>query len=666
MNTRLTTILALIFAVLAGAASALGQPQRVIGRFEYKSLIIAKYFSVNSTPALLCVSRDLMGTSDEWVPNSEQILGRYTKPIYPSPIEFEIQLPIKPICKQADVDYNGRPDAGVQIFATEVGINIFGDNHLEQLEQEAAVGSFLFDAKNKTIRKGSFLIFAPDSDQRVPSGFGPDHRLFTADDPTVAVPAGYSLMRIGEDRSITFDRSIDLSVDILQEEEANDPDFSSLGLVKAFDSLINLLKERYAYTALRKVDWERKRSEYRPRIADAEKRNDLQDYYLAIYEFAAGINDGHVQTGSYDPKLSGKRFELIKKRFAGGLGARVIRYSDGRFMVYAVGPGSPAEQAGIKVGTEIVKIDGKSVLDHLATTPPFGFTGTTEMKVARELQFIFSFPLGQTVNVEFKQPGDPLIKSAQLVSRIDEGTPNFPYLLSTDPFTIKKLGKESNIGYFRWSNFEDVALNIAAYETFLGRNTGEPGIIMDVRGNGGGLLGLMYSMAAYLFPADKPVSLNWLDAYVYDDATRAFVKGEVKGDKKISSPRPALTFTGTVVVLVDGESASAAEFFSQFLQKQGRAVVIADSGTDGAGGTVRRAILPGKLPVSYTGGQMYFAGTKEVNLEGKGVIADIRIPIDDDYVERRLKGEDVVLKRAVEYVESKTQVNKAPSIGGGK
>lgn len=660
---RLFKSLFFIFFLLVPVGAAFAQPTVIKGRFDYKSIIVPKYFGVNSTPVLLCVSRDLMGSSDEWVPTSEQILGRYTKPISPAPIEFEIQLPIKPTCKQADIDNNGRADAGVQIFGTVVGINIFGDNYLEQLEQESVIASVLLDSKTKSIRSGSLLIFAPDSNQRVPSGFGPDRRLFTADDPTVGIPSGYSLMKIGEGQTVTFDRSPELRVEILQQEEATTPDFSSMGLVEAFDALIDLLTERYAYTEVRKIDWEQKRKQFRPRVADAEKRGDLQDYYLAIYDFAASMNDGHVQTGSYDPKLAGKRLATLQNRLSGGLGAQIIQYSDGRFMVYSVGPNTPAAEAGIEAGAEIVRIDGKSVPEHVETAPSIGFAGTDEIRLARKMQVAFSFPKGQAVSVEFRKP-DGTLQTARLVAREVDGVPSFPSLFGSDPIKIASVGKATRIGYFRWTNFEDVALNIAAYETFLSRNIEGQAIILDVRGNGGGLMGLMYVMASYLFPAEKPVSINWLDSYTYDEATRTFVKAESQGDKRVSSPRPAITFNGTVVILVDGDSASAAEFFAQYLQKKGRAIVVADSGTDGAGGTVRQVILPGKLPFTYTGGQMFFAGTKEVNLEGKGVTPDVRVPIDDDYVTRRLKGEDVVLKRAVELIEAKTKVKTAPVSGG--
>lgn len=629
------------------------QPSKVTGQFDYKSAIIPKYFSRGATAALMCVSDLITGKTDNWVPKSGQIVGRFTSPIGTPPLKFEIPLPIEPTCTSIDVDNNGKADEGVQIFMAINAINLFGDSYLEQVEQESGFPSIASDSKTQSIRKGTLLIYSPNSEQAVPSGFGRDGRIFTADDPTVRVPPGYSLMRINEDKTVSFDNTNFPQMDILQPEEAKNPDFSSQSLLQSFNSLIDLLKERYAYTDLRKIDWEKKRAEFLPRFADADKRKDMQDYYIALYDLASSVRDGHVQTSSYDPKVATKRRQMLATRYGGKLGASVIRYSDGRFVVMSVGKDSPAEKAGFKIGTEILRVNDKYVVDHLNSLPALGFNGTDERALQLSSRFIFSFPTGESVKVEYKQPGESSSRTTIMVAGDFRSGDGFPEATASDPMQMKKVG-DGNFGYIRWADFENAPLYLAGFETFLERSSSDKGVIIDLRGNGGGLLSLMYTMASYLFPPDKAATFNWLDTYVFDDAQRTFVKTEGNGSKTISSPRPELAYTGEVVILVDGGSASAAEFFTQFLQRKGRATVIADSGTDGAGGSVRAAILPGNIPFTYTGGRMYYAGTKEVNLEAKGVTPDIRVPINDEYVNRRLKGEDVVLTAAIQYLSQKT------------
>ncbi|HNQ16298.1 MAG TPA: PDZ domain-containing protein, partial [Pyrinomonadaceae bacterium] len=482
---RLTTIavVTLSFAVLSVAQTSKDRkPVRVVGEFNYQSTVVAKYFTGGATAELICVSRSLRADNNEYVPKAEQILGRFTTPIYPPPLKFEIPLPVEPQCADIDLDNNGRKNVGVKVFAAITAINLFGDSYLEQLEQESGFTSVVADSNSASIRTGTLLVFAPDANQRISSGFGSDGKLFTEDDPTVPVAAGYTLMKISGGK-VEFERGTELRMDIAQPGESKSPDFSSQGFVESFNSLIDLLKERYAYTELRKIDWEQKRSEYLPRIRAAEAKQDLQDYYLAIYDFASGMNDGHVQTGTYDPKIAGKRQEMIRKRLSGNLGAQLIRYSDGRFIVFAVGEDSAAEKAGLVVGSEILKINGRDVLTYLRSLPKIGFVGTEERAIADAVRQAFFFPIGESVTLEFRRPGETSGVSAVLVSGdFQTGNP-FPELRDSNPISMKVVG-ERRYGYVRWNDFENTQMNIAGFETFLGRSNTAPGIIIDLRGNG--------------------------------------------------------------------------------------------------------------------------------------------------------------------------------------
>lgn len=654
-NNLITKKITLVFVLtLFTCQLLLGQvrvePVKVVGQFDHSGDFVTKYLSISGSAVLLCMSRSLRGPSDEWTPKAEQILGRFVSPFYPSPLKYEMPLPIAPTCSSVDLDNNGRTDQGVKVFAVITAVNMFGDTFLEQIEQETGYGSYIYDPAIGTVRSGTFLIFAPDDAQRISSGFGKDGKLFTNDDPTVPVAKGYSTMKVSADSTVTFEQKNELRIDIAVGEEAKSPDLSKQGLLQSFDSLVDILKQRYAYTKLRGIDWEKKRAEFRPRFVEADKRQDLGDYYEAVFDFAASMVDGHVQTGSFDPKLTTKRRDKLIARFGANLGARVIRYSDERFVVFSVAKDSAADKAGFKIGTEILKVNGKDVVSFLKTVPRLSFAGTEERLLANAANLMFLFPKDESVTIEYRQPGETATKTATLVADKKHEVADFPSLYPYEPLTMK-LFEEGKIGYIRWSSFENVPVNIAGWEYFLDRSYGNSGIIVDLRGNGGGLAGLMYTMASYLYHPDKPVSTNWLDTYLYDDKADAFVKESGAGKRKLSSPKGEAAYLGNVVVLVDGASASAAEFFAQFLQKTGRAVVIADSGTDGAGGSVRAVTLPGNFPFGFTGGQMYYAGTKEVNLEGKGVTADVRVQITDEYVRTRLNGGDPVVDFAIEYLK---------------
>ena len=73
------------------------------------------------------------------------------------------------------------------------------------------------------------------------------------------------------------------------------------------------------------------------------------------------FNDGHVgfSGGSYDGQYN-------ESTILGGWGFAVRELDDKRVVVVFVLPGSPADQAGMKVGAELVKFNGEAVQAALA------------------------------------------------------------------------------------------------------------------------------------------------------------------------------------------------------------------------------------------------------------------------------------------------------------
>ena len=648
-RSTITVLLLMLAALCVRADTSAETSTKIIGEFRYQSYLIQSYFSTESTIALICVSQSLKAQTGEYVPKSGQILGRLTSPLAPPPIRFEIDLPIVPTGDSIDLDNNGKPDRGVQVYAAIMALNLFGDSYLEQLEQGAGFTSVLTDPKTGTVSEGTLLSYSPDNNQKISSGFGADKRLFTDDDPTTSLPQGYSLMRIQKDGTITFERTEALSMSIFEPEGVPTPDFSQQGILQSYNSLLDMLTERYAYTDLRKIDWKSMRARFLPRVQQADANKDMLQYYLTLTDMAVSIRDGHVQVKSLDIPVMTKRVQLLQKRTEGNLGAKSVRLSDGRFIVVSVTKDSPAEKAGFTFGTEIVKVNGQPVRNFLLTdVPQVVFTGTEEKAIDTALTFLFSFPLNEKVTIDYRQPGTPDVRSAELVAG-DYPDPAYPSPNYEAPISFKFL--KSNYGYIQWRSFQEIALNIATLETFLRIAHNAPGIIIDLRGNLGGNVVLMYTMASYLFPPDKAVTVDWLDSYNYDEAAHTWLKSP-EAASKISSPVPEIAYPGQVVVLVNGGSASAGEFFPQFLQKMGRAKVVAERGTDGAGGALRQVTMPGQITFTYTGVQMFFKGTHEVNLEAKGVTPDIKVPINEENERRKLAGEDVVLDAAIKYLDS--------------
>ncbi|WP_067147682.1 S41 family peptidase [Pseudotamlana agarivorans] len=628
--------------------------KKISGKLDYKSYLIPKYYH-SPTFALMDFSYAIKGDADSlFVPIKSQILGRSTSPIYPSPTTFEIDLPIQPNARFVNFDKKNSSKQGVQVFYAQIGLNMYGDSYLDQLEQNG-YQSVTLNSETEQISKGTLLIYASDNKQVFPKNWGKDKKMFTADDEVTNLETGYTLATIKGDGSIQFSRDSNGVMDLLEPTAKNDtPDFSQMGLVEAYNALIDLLKERYAYTKKRNLDWEKIRAKYLDEIEAAEKRKDTGDYFIAIKDLSISLKDAHVQTSSYDMALVSKYYKKLGELWGGSLGVTVVELTDGRFVLTNITENSPAQKVGWVVGTEIVSVNGKKPAERMEDIPINTSKGTDESIALERINFFFNFPIGTNVAVAFKNPNQTKPQKVQLVT---QDVDSFTYSEkscdrnATDSQISYKFFNEGNIGYIRWKNFEEIPVTLATYEDFLLKVNDRKGIIIDLRGNSGGLLILMYTMTSYFFPEQNPAPLNWLDLYNYDPRQHEFIKAG-SNNMKIYSPNSNLYYPGKIVVLVDDKSASAAEYFSQYLQSQNRATVIAEHGTEGAGGILAVVTLPKKQMFTYTGGQTYFANTKEVNLEGKGVTPDIRVPITLENELKKQQCEDVVLQTAIEFLTS--------------
>jgi carboxyl-terminal processing protease len=163
-----------------------------------------------------------------------------------------------------------------------------------------------------------------------------------------------------------------------------------------------------------------------------------------------------------------------------------------------------------------------------------------------------------------------------------------------------------------------------------------PGIIIDLRGNPGGVGVMANGMAGLLH--SKQASLG----------TMKLRSGHMNF-AVFPQPEP---YTGPVAVLIDNGSASTSEIFAAGMQELGRAVVV---GERSAGAALPSVFL--KLPTGalfqYAVGD--FKTPKGVLIEGRGVLPDIEVKLNRREL---LGGHDSQLDRAVEQIQK--TVNRKP------
>jgi carboxyl-terminal processing protease len=251
----------------------------------------------------------------------------------------------------------------------------------------------------------------------------------------------------------------------------------------------------------------------------------------------------------YMDKDTAKQFTQTLESSFEGIGAEVGMV-DGKIVIVSPFKNSPAEKAGIKPNDQILKVNGKSVegLDlNKATLKIRGKKGTTvELEIARK-------GLREPLSIDVKRDEIPL---------------------ETVHSSIKKQdGKK--IGYIEITSFsEDTAADFKKDLKAL-ENDRIKGLVLDVRGNPGGLLDSVGEILKELVPKDKP--------YVQIE--------QRSGEKQRFFSTLSKKKDYPVLVLVNKGSASASEILAGSLQEADGYKLVGE--TTFGKGTVQQAIPMG-------------------------------------------------------------------------
>jgi len=342
----------------------------------------------------------------------------------------------------------------------------------------------------------------------------------------------------------------------------------------------------------------------------------------------------------YFPETKMEDVRFMQTGEYGGVGAS-IETRNGRTVVVDLLEGEPAARAGIQLGDVLKRVDGRSL------------EGLDQEQIGDLLQGA----TGTQVEVDVERPGTRELLSFEL-QRQKVKVPDVPYqgMLS------------ERTGYLALSSFTKTAsFEVRKALMNVTDSLGAEHVIVDLRGNGGGLLREAIAMVnLFVGKGQEVVSTkgktpDWNKSY----KTRA------------NALRPDLP----IAILVDGKSASASEIVAGTLQDLDRAVVV---GSESFGKglvqqtkklaygtrmkvTVAKYYTPSgrcvqRLDYSHrddegevhaladsTLNTFYTSNGREV-LEGRGVIPDVEVPLPDlSYVLEGLLDKGVLFDFAVQH-----------------
>ena len=632
------------------------QPYEITGTFSYTNDIITTYYVENEV-ALVDMYGFVKRDQNWTIPVSSQTLGFLSIDSKLKTGKYTLQLPERPTATMVNVSNDGKKDAGVQVFAVSYWPNLTGGPYSEGDDPSQGwpdyLASVITDSDNNDeVVGGNLVVWAPDANQKFPTGFGADHKLFTADDPVGPIPAGYSIVNLDKEPFTVTQVPIP-NLTLYEPKSAAIKDFSNESYTKAFDDMFNLVKQDYAFNGIpgKQPNWDQLYAQIQPRVADAESKNDPNEFYLALRDFTWAFKDAH--TGLDGGQYADQDFTNAT---AGGYGFSIRQLDDGSYMVIYLTSDGPAEQAGMKVGATVTAFNGQPIKDAVDSAHIYSNQSSDFAIQIQQARYLLRAQPGTKAQVTFTNPGGQS-QTASLTAiqeRDSFARTSLYYGVDISPLlpVDYKIMSEGNsqIGYIAInSNDDDLNLIVRLFQRALQQFQDQQvdGLIIDMRYNSGGSpLGLEG------FLNTKDVILGQLEYYSAETG-----KFQPEGvPEKFTADVEQYHFN-TMALLVGPACFSACELESYGFSQVPGMMVLGQYPTAGAEAEVSRGqfMLPEGMSLQVPFGR-FVLPDGSLFLEGQGVKPTIKVPID---ASNAASTDDVVLNAAVDAVLG--QARNSPS-----
>ncbi|HKX84242.1 MAG TPA: S41 family peptidase [Pyrinomonadaceae bacterium] len=434
---------------------------------------------------------------------------------------------------------------------------------------------------------------------------------------------------------------------------------------EAFLKAWNTIKENYYDQTFNNLDWDKIKLEYEPRVLASKSDPEFHDLLEAMIqrlgrshlsvirpEVYRAIETAKKESRAREVARNERWAELVAQgkedeapdedlnfddplsQYGIGVDLRII---DERFVITRINSNSAAEFAGLKTGFVIEKINGVSLNDLLFRVDIYN-RKSPNVRRYLPIQIVGWFLNGEKDSVvtlnyldENDQPKEIKIRRERLKTTtlsLSRTMPELQLVFETKPIS-------EDIGYIRF-NYFGVPV-IGKFCDAIGEFKGKKAIIIDLRGNMGGVLATLVGLGGML--TDTEIDLG---TSVYK-----------QGSERLAAISKAKNFKGKLVFLVDNQTVSAAEVFAAAMQDAKRALVV---GERTAGETLPSMgiDLPTGAVMQYPIANYRSSGGKF--LEGVGVSPDFSIALSRKGL---LEGKDEQLEKALALIKDEKISDKA-------
>jgi carboxyl-terminal processing protease len=401
-----------------------------------------------------------------------------------------------------------------------------------------------------------------------------------------------------------------------------------------FDSAWSRIANSHYDTAYGGVDWHGVRAELRPHAAAT---NSLRELRTVLQDMLDRLGESHY---GLIPQEATDALALAPSGAAAlpGEAGMAVRLVDGELVVTQVEENGAAAAAGVRTGWVLLAVDGRALaprIERLHELPP-AEQRTARTRLLYQVHAEMGGEVAHTVVLRLRDGAERSVER-RVTLRAARGEVvqygNLPPAIARLDHTLLPV--------------EDGCVGVIAMTIWLGPLASHfdravdamrhcRGVIVDLRGNPGGVAGLVMGTAGH---------------FLSDTVTLGIMRMRGTELRFRANPRRARAdgtrvepFAGALAILTDEMTASTSEFFAAGLQTIGRARIF---GSPSAGQALPASLI--RLP---TGDVMMhviadFTGPANVRIEGRGVLPDVPVPVVRQDL---LAGRDAPLLAALEWI----------------
>ena len=398
-----------------------------------------------------------------------------------------------------------------------------------------------------------------------------------------------------------------------------------------FDAAWTIVRDTHFDKAMNGVDWDGVRSELRPRAARAGTSGELR---AVIREMLGRLGQSHFALVAWSADAPGAR--------AAGNGGNPgfdVRLAGRDLLVTGVDGAGGAAAAGVRTGWRVVAIGGTSVPELLRALPEGADERLLNVEAWRLAETRLRGPAGSNADVTFEDGSGRLVKLA-IPRRPEEGQPITVGNLPTMHVRFESAGLKTpagrSAGLIRFNVW--MAAVDGPFQKAVDRFRGAGGIIVDLRGNPGGLAAMLMGISGHFIAERTALGvMKTRDSELRFTANPRLVNAD-------GARVPV--YAGPVAILVDAMSGSASECFAGGMQSLGRARVFGQVSMGQALPALFDRLPNGDVLLHAYGD---FVTATGVRLEGRGVVHDEIVPLDRQAL---LAGRDATLEAALAWMDS--------------